>query len=838
MVLERPERCEDLRRYIRARIFLSEEEAREFFRQVLEAVRHCTSCGVLHRDIKPENILVDLDTEQAKLIDYGCGTYLQDTAYTQFAGTLSYSPPEWILQKRYHSQAATNWSLGLLLYQLVIGKHLFRKGQQIIWGWIFLSQRLSQGGSSSLGTGGAPGLGDSSAAPCSQVAIKCRPWDRIRHWGFPSVVQLLEWFELPMHIVMVLERPERCEDLQRFIRAWRFLSEEEVRELFRQVLEAVRHCTSCGVLHRDIKPENILVDLDTGQAKLIDFGCGTYLQETAYTQFAGTLSYSPPEWILQQRYHGQAATNWSLGLLLYQLVIGKHLFRKGQQIIWGRIFFPQRLSQGGSSSLGTGGAPGLGDSSAAPCSQVAIKCVPRDRIRRWGKLPDSTSAPLEIVLLDKVSTGFPSVVQLLKWFELPMHIVMVLERPERCEALQRSIRARRFLSEEEARELFRQVLEAVRHCTSCGVLHRDIKPENILVDLDTGQAKLIDFGCGTYLQDTAYTQFAGTLSYSPPEWILQQRYHGQAATNWSLGLLLYQLVIGKHLFRKGQQIIWGRIFFPQRLSQGGSSSLGTGGAPGLGDSSAAPCSQVAIKYVPRDRIRRWGELEIVLLDKVSTGFSGVVRLLEWFELPKHIVMVLERPERCEDLQRFIRARRFLSEEEARELFQQVLEAVRHCTSCGVLHRDIKPENILVDLDIGQAKMIDFGCGTYLQETAYTQFAGTLSYSPPEWILQQRYHGQAATNWSLGLLLYQLVIGKHLFRKGQQIIWGRIFFPRRLSQGGSSSLGTGGAPGLGDNSAAPCSRVAMKCVPRDRIRWWGELVSERGQRQKPGRSGHG
>ncbi|XP_058717361.1 serine/threonine-protein kinase pim-1-like [Poecile atricapillus] len=202
-----------------------------------------------------------------------------------------------------------------------------------------------------------------------------------------------------------------------------------------------------------------------------------------------------------------------------------------------------------------------------------------------GAPPDGTRAPLEIVLMDRVSSGCAAVIQLLEWLELPDSFLLVLERPQRCQDLSHLLAERRFLPEEEARGLFCQVLEAVQHCTSCRVLHRDIKPENILLDLATGQLKLIDFGCGTFLQDTAYTRFAGTLSYSPPEWFYQRCYHGQAATIWSLGLLLYQLVTGKHPFRKGQQIVWGQIIFPRRLSQGGSSSLRTGGTPVLGDSS-------------------------------------------------------------------------------------------------------------------------------------------------------------------------------------------------------------------------------------------------------------
>ncbi|CAN8175498.1 unnamed protein product, partial [Coccothraustes coccothraustes] len=199
---------------------------------------------------------------------------------------------------------------------------------------------------------------------------------------------------------------------------------------------------------------------------------------------------------------------------------------------------------------------------------VAIKRVPRKRVRHWGELPDGTSAPLEIMLLAKVSTGFPGVVQLLEWLELPNDILMVLERPEQCQDLQDFIQARGFLPEEVARELFRQVLEAVQHCTSCGVLHRDIKPENILVDLATGQAKLIDFGCGTYLQDTAYTHFAGTRSYSPPEWTHFGWYYGRPATIWSLGILLHQMVCGEHPFRRVQNISWDhQLSLPQGLSQ-------------------------------------------------------------------------------------------------------------------------------------------------------------------------------------------------------------------------------------------------------------------------------
>ncbi|XP_072775805.1 serine/threonine-protein kinase pim-1 [Taeniopygia guttata] len=201
-------------------------------------------------------------------------------------------------------------------------------------------------------------------------------------------------------------------------------------------------------------------------------------------------------------------------------------------------------------------------------SPVALKRVARESVLQWDELPDGTRVPLEVVLMEKVGSGCQNIIQLLDWFELPDSFILVLERPgasrDLLEFLQEQ--GQGFLCEEQARWLFCQVLEAVRHCTACGVLHQDIKPENLLVDPESGDLKLIDFGCGTFLQERAFTDFAGTRVYSPPEWTWLGCYHGHAATIWSLGVLLYVMVCGSLPFQDDQAIVLGKLFFRRQLS--------------------------------------------------------------------------------------------------------------------------------------------------------------------------------------------------------------------------------------------------------------------------------
>ncbi len=107
--------------------------------------------------------------------------------------------------------------------------------------------------------------------------------------------------------------------------------------------------------------------------------------------------------------------------------------------------------------------------------------------------------------------------------------------------------------------------------------------------------------------------------------------------------------------------------------------------------------------------------------------------------------------------------------QALKMFEQVCRAIDYAHNRGVIHRDLKPENILFDDQAGGiAKVTDFGLAGLderadaqgLRNLTQTHVAmGTAAYMAPEQQVDARTADHRADIYSLGILLYELMVGE-------------------------------------------------------------------------------
>ncbi len=107
---------------------LSEQKSKNYFRQIVRAIKYCHDLHVVHRDLKPENVVFFEQTGQVKLTDFGFSNiFVPGTKLFTSCGSLAYSAPEILLGDSYDAPAVDVWSLGVILYMLATGRAPFQE---------------------------------------------------------------------------------------------------------------------------------------------------------------------------------------------------------------------------------------------------------------------------------------------------------------------------------------------------------------------------------------------------------------------------------------------------------------------------------------------------------------------------------------------------------------------------------------------------------------------------------------------------------------------------------------------------------------------------------------
>uniref|UniRef100_A0A3Q2NNH4 Protein kinase cGMP-dependent 3 n=1 Tax=Fundulus heteroclitus TaxID=8078 RepID=A0A3Q2NNH4_FUNHE len=121
------------------------------------------------------------------------------------------------------------------------------------------------------------------------------------------------------------------------------------------VVEAYAYLHKKNIMYRDLKPENLMLDMK-GYIKLVDFGFAKELirGEKTYS-FVGTPEYMAPE-IIKNQGHDFAVDFWSLGILIFELLVGPPFSSSEPQKIYSKILdgelkFPPYLSEAAKSII-------------------------------------------------------------------------------------------------------------------------------------------------------------------------------------------------------------------------------------------------------------------------------------------------------------------------------------------------------------------------------------------------------------------------------------------------------------------------------------------------------
>lgn len=126
---------------------------------------------------------------------------------------------------------------------------------------------------------------------------------------------------------------------------------EEAKFIFAEVVLALEYLHQNNILYRDLKPENVMIDKD-GHVRLADFGLSklNFSKQDVTDSFCGSPEYMSPEMLLTNSLYSRLVDFYSLGCLLYELLVGVPPFYTADRqtmyhniVYQEQIYFPQNI---------------------------------------------------------------------------------------------------------------------------------------------------------------------------------------------------------------------------------------------------------------------------------------------------------------------------------------------------------------------------------------------------------------------------------------------------------------------------------------------------------------
>lgn len=118
-------------------------------------------------------------------------------------------------------------------------------------------------------------------------------------------------------------------DMKKFMKSLKEpLKKNQIRNLTKQLLEGIVHCHNRRIIHRDLKPQNLLIDPNSGDLKIADFGLARAFSVPlrTLTHEIETLWYRAPEILLGQKEYSLGVDTWAIGCIFAELHERRPLF--------------------------------------------------------------------------------------------------------------------------------------------------------------------------------------------------------------------------------------------------------------------------------------------------------------------------------------------------------------------------------------------------------------------------------------------------------------------------------------------------------------------------------